>query len=93
LDNSRRLPQGVSCRLTGPVALLIRVYGLFVSGCSSLAQDEKIPQIETILGVEDDPKLPASSLDAILVADAFHEFENASRMPAGFYRALKPSGR
>jgi len=57
------------------------------------AQKEKLAQIRTIQGSQDDPKLPESSLDALLVVDAFHEFAQADRMTAGFYRALKPGGR
>jgi ubiquinone/menaquinone biosynthesis C-methylase UbiE len=57
------------------------------------SKNENLVQIETIRGAEDDPKLPASALDAILVVDAFHEFTRADAMVAGFYRALKPGGR
>jgi len=57
------------------------------------AQQEKIGQIETICGKPDDPKLAESSLDAILVVDAFHGFPQADAILAGFYRALRPGGR
>ena len=57
------------------------------------SQKEKLSQIETIQGTQEDPKLPASTLDSILVDDAFHEFKNADAMLAGFYNALKPGGR
>jgi predicted methyltransferase len=57
------------------------------------AEKEKLAQVQTIHGAPDDPKLPEASLDAILVVDAFHEFERADTMTAGFYRALKPGGR
>ncbi len=57
------------------------------------SQKEKIAQIETIHGMEDDPKMPASSLDAILVVDAFHEFSHVDAMMAGFRGALTPGGR
>ncbi len=57
------------------------------------ALKDKLPQIETIHGTQLDPKLPESSLDAILVVDAFHEFTNVDTMLSGFYRALKPGGR
>jgi predicted methyltransferase len=57
------------------------------------AQKENLPQIKIVQGAQDDPKLPDSSLDAILVVDAFHEFTNANAMTSAFYRALKPGGR
>jgi ubiquinone/menaquinone biosynthesis C-methylase UbiE len=56
------------------------------------ALKDKLPQIETIQRTQLDPKLPESSLDAILVVDAFHEFTNVDTMLSGFYRALKPGG-
>jgi predicted methyltransferase len=57
------------------------------------AQNDKLQQIKTIQGTQDDAKLPNSSLDAILVVDAFHEFTNARVMTTAFYYALKPGGR
>jgi predicted methyltransferase len=57
------------------------------------AQKENLPQIKTIQGTQDDPKPSESSLDAILVVDAFHEFTNAAAMTRAFYRALKLGGR
>lgn len=64
-----------------------------LAGIKEQAQKEKAAQIETIRGAEDDPKLPASSLDAILVVDAYHEFTRPETMMDGFFRALKPGGR
>ncbi len=57
------------------------------------AEKEKIAQVETILGTETDPMMPASALDAILVVDTFHEFSHVDAMLAGFRGALKPGGR
>jgi predicted methyltransferase len=57
------------------------------------AQKENLPQVKTIQGTQDDPKLPGASLDAILVVDAFHEFTNADAMTSAFSGALKPGGR
>jgi len=54
---------------------------------------ERLTQIQTIQGTQDDPSLPESSLDAILIVDAFHEFTHADRMMAGIFRAMKPGSR
>lgn len=59
---------------------------------SERAGKDNLPQITTVLGTQDDPKLPAG-LDSILVVDSFHEFTNAGAMLAGFAHALKPGGR
>ena len=41
----------------------------------------------------DDLKLPAASLDAALMVDAYHEFSHPAEMLASLHRALKPGGR
>ena len=49
-------------------------------------------QIETILGTPSDPRLPAETLDAILVVNAYHEMPEFDAMLQGMYGALKPGG-
>jgi SAM-dependent methyltransferase len=46
-----------------------------------------------ILGTMQDPKLPAESLDTILLVDVYHEFDFPYEMTRGMLRALKPGGR
>lgn len=58
----------------------------------SRAQKENLPQIQTIVGAPDDPKLPVGTLDAILVCNAYHEFHDYNDMIQGMYKALKPGG-
>ena len=52
-----------------------------------------LPQIETVLGAEDDPRLPADSLDVVLVVNTYHEMGAYDRMMQAILRALKPGGR
>jgi len=49
--------------------------------------------VEPHLGAIDDLKLPAASLDAALMVDAYHEFSHPAEMLASLHRALKPGGR
>jgi|SRR5690348_2756707 len=56
------------------------------------AQKENLPQIQTIVGAPNDPKLPVGTLDAILVCNAYHEFHDYDAMLQGMYKALKPGG-
>jgi len=56
------------------------------------AEDEKLRQIEAILGAKDDPKLPAEKLDAVLIVNAYHEMREHDAMLRAVFRALKPSG-
>jgi ubiquinone/menaquinone biosynthesis C-methylase UbiE len=54
---------------------------------------EKIANIEPILGTETDPKLPAGSVDLILLVDVYHEFSFPLEMTEAMVKALKPGGR
>ena len=45
------------------------------------------------LGTEDDPKLPAGSLDLALLVDVYHEFSQPQKMLAKIRESLRPSGR
>ncbi|HKF52413.1 MAG TPA: class I SAM-dependent methyltransferase [Candidatus Acidoferrales bacterium] len=56
------------------------------------AQKKGLNQIETIVGTPDDPKLPAGTLDAVLVCNAYHEMHDYDAMLQGMYKALKPGG-
>lgn len=56
------------------------------------AEEARMSQIETIHGDPDNPKLPAGSLDAILVVNSYHEFRAYDAMLRGLLKALKPSG-
>jgi ubiquinone/menaquinone biosynthesis C-methylase UbiE len=57
-----------------------------------LAQD-KVQNVETILGSEADPRLPKSALDLILLVDVYHEFSQPQTMLRRIKEALKDSGR
>jgi ubiquinone/menaquinone biosynthesis C-methylase UbiE len=52
-----------------------------------------IDNIERILGEPQDPHLPEGTIDLVLMADAYHEFEFPREMMQGIVRALKPGGR
>lgn len=52
-----------------------------------------VNNIETVLGTESDPNLPAESIDFAVMFDAYHEFEYPQEMMAGIVKALKPGGQ
>ncbi|HEY7169283.1 MAG TPA: methyltransferase domain-containing protein [Vicinamibacterales bacterium] len=54
---------------------------------------EKITNVEPVLGAADDPKLPASAIDLILMVDVYHEFQQPQIMLRRMREALKPGGR
>jgi len=57
------------------------------------AEKAKLTNVETVLGMESDPKLPAGALDLILLVDVYHEFSQPQKMLRRMREALKPDGR
>jgi len=53
----------------------------------------KLTNYETVLGAEDDPRLPPGSLDLALLVDVYHEFSQPQAMLRRIRAALKPDGR
>ena len=51
------------------------------------------PNVELVLGTEDDPRLPSASFDLIFIANSYHEFADPPAMLAAIRRALRPNGR
>jgi predicted methyltransferase len=56
------------------------------------AREQALTQVETVAGAADDPRLPASSVDVVLIVDAYHEMRHYDAMLAGIYRSMKPGG-
>ena len=54
---------------------------------------ERLTNITPVLGAFDDPKLPASAIDLILMVDVYHEFSEPQKMLRRMREALKPGGR
>ena len=57
------------------------------------AAQAEIKNVETVLGGEADPKLPAAQIDLIILVDVYHEFSQPQKMLQGIRAALKPGGR
>ena len=56
-------------------------------------KERKTETVVPVLGTITDPKLPAASLDLILLVDVYHEFSHPYEMTEAMVRALKPGGR
>jgi ubiquinone/menaquinone biosynthesis C-methylase UbiE len=54
---------------------------------------ERINNVVPVLGSFDDPKLPADTIDLMLLVDVYHEFSEPVKMLAGMRAALKTGGR
>ena len=54
---------------------------------------EKLTNVDLVLGTFDDPKLPANTLDLILMVDVYHEFSEPQKMLQRMRESLKTDGR
>ncbi len=52
-------------------------------------EKENLPNVRTVLGGQDDPRLRAGSVDAVLLLKVYHEIAH----PVAFMKALKPALR
>lgn len=48
--------------------------------------------VTTVRGTADDPKLPAATVDAVLIVDTYHEIEHPVTLLKNVRKGLKPSG-
>jgi ubiquinone/menaquinone biosynthesis C-methylase UbiE len=52
-----------------------------------------IANVVTVLGDVSDPKLPANTMDLVLLVDVYHEFSQPQQMLRKIRETLKPDGR
>jgi ubiquinone/menaquinone biosynthesis C-methylase UbiE len=53
-------------------------------------ENEKVANVETILGTVEDPGLPAGALDMVFIVNAFHDLARPVELLANLLPALKP---
>jgi predicted methyltransferase len=83
-------------RRVGPHGLVYAedVQRLMIEAIERRVQREGLTNVKTVLGEYDDPfpGLPANTLDAVLIVDAFHEMEHPVILLRNVGRTLKPGG-
>ncbi len=57
------------------------------------AEARSIPNIKTIKGKVNDPRLPVGEVDLVLLVDVYHEFSHPAEMLAKMRESLRPEGR
>ena len=62
----------------------------FVEGQKKL---RKISNVETLLGTIEDTRLPADSVNLVIMVDAYHEFSHPREMMESIVKGLVPGGR
>jgi len=53
----------------------------------------KITNVTTVLGTQDDPRLPPDALDLVIMVDVYHELSQPQVMLGKIRASLKPGGR
>jgi ubiquinone/menaquinone biosynthesis C-methylase UbiE len=82
-------------KIVGPMG---KVYASDIqAGMLTLLQQNaartKVDNVIPVLGTFDDPRLPADSLDLVIMVDVYHEFSQPQKMLQRIREALKADGR
>lgn len=82
-------------RRVGPQGLVYAedVQQEMLNAISRRVQREGLANVRPVLGRGSDPRLPAGSMDAVLIVDAYHEIEDRVALLANVAEALKPQGK
>jgi ubiquinone/menaquinone biosynthesis C-methylase UbiE len=82
-------------RRVGPRGLVYAedVQKEMITAISRRVGREGFNNVRPWLGSNNDPRLPAGSIDAILVVDAYHEIADRVTMLSNLAKSLKPQGR
>ena len=57
------------------------------------AKEAGLDNVETVRATETDPRIPAGSVDLVLIVDAYHEFSHPLEVMQGIVAGLRPGGR
>lgn len=82
-------------RLVGPTGKVfaVDIQPEMLRLLESRAGQNNLKNIQLILNTPTDPKLPANSVDLILVVDVYHELSYPEHMLKALRKSLKPDGR
>ncbi len=61
----------------------------YINYINDRAKKENLSNIQTVLGTEDDPKLPAASVDAALILKTYHEIGQPVKVLENLKKSLK----
>lgn len=77
---------------SGGKVLAVEINKDYIDHINKRAKDEGFPQIATILGTADDPKLPANSVDAVMILKTYHEIAEPVALMKKLRTAMKKGG-
>jgi ubiquinone/menaquinone biosynthesis C-methylase UbiE len=81
-------------QLAGPAGrvLAVDIQPEMLTLLRARADQERVTNVQPILGTVIDPQLPAGAVDLILCVDVYHEFSHPEQMLVAMRRALSPQG-
>ena len=84
-----------AARRVGPKGIVYaqEILAKYTDYIAQRARKEGLTNVRTILGTTTDPKLPPNSSDAVLILNAYHEFEKPLAMLKKIRAGMKPNGR
>jgi ubiquinone/menaquinone biosynthesis C-methylase UbiE len=56
-------------------------------------KERRLDNVEPVLGLVDDPRLPANTMDLVILVDVYHEFSEPQKMLRKMRESMKPDGR
>ena len=82
-------------RRVGPNGMVyaVNVQRPMIEATERRIEREGPKNVQTILGTLDDPLLPESALDAVMILDTYRAIDNPVALLRSLTRALKPQGR
>lgn len=87
---TRRIVKGIS---PGGKVYAVDIQPEMLTLLTNKLSREGITNVIPVLGTITDPKLPAKSLDTIIMVDVYHEFDHPFEMTDAMCKALMPGGR
>jgi SAM-dependent methyltransferase len=83
----------MAARVPGGKVLAVDIQQEMLDIIEQRKSEGGVDNVDTVLGTETDPRLPAGAVDLVLIVDAYHEFSYPREMGAAIANALKPGGR
>jgi SAM-dependent methyltransferase len=77
----------------GGLVYAVEINSDYLKYIEDRAAREKLPNVRTVLGKEDDPQLPAGSLDAVLLLKTYHEVARPVPLLEHIRQAMRAGAR
>lgn len=77
---------------SGGKVYAVEINADFLEHIDRRAADEKLSNIQTVLGKEDDPRLPPATIDAVLILKTYHEIAQPILLLSHLRASMRPGG-